>query len=166
MGDLAFVPSGNFRRGGLAVGRAFQRLNGLAGGACQHHAFDQRVACQPVRTVQAGAGGFANGIQAAQVGAPGQVGQHAAAGVVSGRHDRNRLFADVDAEFGAALQDIGKVFLQKRRALVRDVEVDAVHAMLFHLEINRPGDHVARCQFGAFVMRRHEARATGRCRQQ
>jgi hypothetical protein len=65
----------------------------------------------------------------------------------------------------AARQDVGEVLLQKRAALVRDVEVHAVEAVLFHLEVDGAGHDVARGQFGAFVVLRHEARATGRWRQ-
>ena len=38
--------------------------------------------------------------------------------------------------------------------------------MLFHLEVNRAGHHIARGQLGAGVMMRHETGASGRCGQQ
>jgi hypothetical protein len=81
------------------------------GGAGKHHAFEQRVAGQAVGAVQAGAGGLAHGVQARQVGAAVQVGDHAAAGVVRRGHHRNGLLGDVDAQLQAARVDVGEVLL-------------------------------------------------------
>jgi len=47
----------------------------------------------------------------------------------------------------------------ERGRLVRDIEVDAVEAVFFHLEVDRSRDNIARREFGAFIVRRHEARA-------
>ena len=103
----------------------------LRGRLAEHQAFQQRVAGQPVGAVQAGVGGFADRIEAGQVGPAVQVGDDAAAGIVRGRHDRDRLLGDVDAEFQAALVDVGEMLLQELRGLVGDVEVDAVEAAFF-----------------------------------
>ena len=111
--------------------------------------------------MQAGAGGFANGVQVGNVGAPAQVGQHAAAGVVGSGDDGDGLLGDVDAQLGAPRQDVGKVLLQKLRALVRDVQVHAIEAVLFHLKVNGAGHDVARGQLFACVVLGHEARAVG-----
>ena len=111
--------------------------------------------------MQAGAGGLADRVQAGDVGAAVQVGHDAAAGVVRGRHHRDRLLGDVDAEFQAARVDGREVLLEEFGRLVADVEVDVVEAALLHLEVDGAGDHVARGQFAALVVRRHEARAGG-----
>ena len=65
--------------------------------------------------MQAGVGGLADRVQAGQVGAAVQVGDDAAAGVVRGRHDRDRLPGDVDAELQAARVDVREVLLQELR---------------------------------------------------
>ena len=55
--------------------------------------------------------------------------------------------------------DIGEMFQDKGQGLVRDVQVHAVKAVLFHLEVNGPRHDVARCEFGTRIMRGHETRA-------
>ena len=55
--------------------------------------------------------------------------------------------------------DRGEVLADEVRALVRDVEVDAVDAVLLDLEVDRAGDDVARGELGALVVARHEALA-------
>ena len=157
----AVVPRGH---GGQFCGR--RCCNGLSGGAGEHHAFEQRVAGQAVGAMQAGAGHLAHGVQTGQVGAARQVGQHAAAGEVGGGHHGDRLLGDVDAQRRAVREDVGEVLLQKRGALVRDVQVYAVQAVFLHLEVDGAGHHVARGQFGARVVVEHEARAAGRGGQQ
>src|SRR5471032_1974723 len=156
VGDAAFVPV-------RQIGDFILLLRGdvLRAGAADHQAFKQRVAGQAVGAVQAGAGGFADGVQARDVGASGQVGDHAAAGVVRGRHDRNRLLGDVDAQFQAARVDGGEVLDQECGRLVADVEVDVVEAALLDLEVDGAGHHVARRQLGALVVFQHEAAASG-----
>ena len=139
IGDPAFVPVGQGRYGHRLLPRDV-----FGGGAAQHQAFQQRVAGQAIGAMQAGAGSFANRIQARQVGAPGRVRDNAAAGVMGGRHDRYRLRGDVDAEFKAARQDVGEVFLQERRTLMADVEVHMVQAALLHFVVDSARDDVAR----------------------
>ena len=64
----------------------------------QVHGFQQRVAGQAVGAVQAGAGHLADGVAGPAARAAGQsIGDHAAAEVVRGGHDRDRL-ARVDAD--------------------------------------------------------------------
>ena len=50
---------------------------------------------------------------------------------------------------------------QELGALVRDVQVHAVQAVFLHLEVDGARHHVARGEFGTFVVLRHEARAVG-----
>ena len=109
--------------------------------------------------MQARAGGLTNGVQARQVGAAVQVGQHAAAGVVGGGHHGNGVFADVNAQLQASSVNVGKVRQDESQRLVRDVEVDTVQAVFFHLEVNRAGHHVTRGQLSARVVLGHEANA-------
>ncbi|MNZ42564.1 hypothetical protein D3C78_601410 [compost metagenome] len=49
--------------------------------------------------------------------------------------------------------------------LVRDVQVDAVHAQALHLMVDGPGHDVARSQFFAWVEARHEAFTIGQAQQ-
>jgi Holliday junction resolvasome RuvABC ATP-dependent DNA helicase subunit len=53
------------------------------------------------------------------------------------------------------------MFLEERRALVADVQIDAVQATLLHLEVDGAGDDIARSQLSTLIVRRHEARAVG-----
>ena len=62
-----------------------------------------------------------SGVKAGQISASGAIGHHAAARVVRGGHDRDRLGRDVDAEFAAARQDGRKMLRQEFRRLVADV---------------------------------------------
>ena len=60
---------------------------------------------------------------------------------------------------------LGKCSFRNASRLVRDVEIDAIQAALFHFEVDGPGDHVARRQFGALIVRGHEAGAVGQLEQ-
>jgi hypothetical protein len=53
---------------------------------------------------------------------------------------------------------------EKSGGFVRNVEIDAIQPALFHLEVDRPGDDVARCEFAARVVVRHEAVPSGSSR--
>ena len=106
--------------------------------------------------MQAGVGGFAHGVEAGQVGAAVQIGDHAAAGVVRRRHHRDGLARDVDAQAEAARVDGGEVFLEEGLSEMAGVEPDMVEAVFFHLEVDGAGDDVARRQFQALIVRGHE----------
>ncbi len=80
---------------------------------------------------------------------------------MGGRHHGDELLGDVDAQAQAARVDGREVLLQEVLAQVRGIEPDVVQAVLFHLEVNGTGDDVARGQFAALVVRRHEAGAIG-----
>ena len=68
------------------------------GGPLAHHqSLEQGVRREPVRAVQSGPGDLAHREQAGDRGAPVQIGQHAAAVVVRGRGDRDRVGRRVDA---------------------------------------------------------------------
>src|SRR3546814_3086779 len=78
-----------------------------------------------------------------------------------GRHDWNRLIADVESERQAVRVNTRKVVLDEVRRLVRDVEIHMTQTQAFHLEVDRTGDDVARREFGARIETRHEAIAGG-----
>src|SRR6185312_7756452 len=95
---------------------------------------------EPVRAVDAGAGGFATGVEARDVGAAAQVGLDAAAGVMSGGYDRDRLPDRVDAVGEAACPDRGEPVLPDVFAEVSAIQVDVVGASLGHYVHDRLGD--------------------------
>ncbi len=107
--------------------------------------------------MQPGTGGFADGVEARQLGPCGNVGDHTAAGEVCGRHYGNPLLRDIDAQLKTALVDIGKVFAQEAGRAMGDVEIDAIDAVLFHFEVDGAGDDIARGQLGARVVVGHES---------
>ncbi|MNQ78569.1 hypothetical protein D3C85_934840 [compost metagenome] len=115
--------------------------------------------------MQAGEAGFADGIQPRHIGTAVFIDEYSTAGVVRGRHDRDRLRGDVDAERQAALVHRREVALDEVGWLVADVQVDTVHAQAFHLMVDGPGDDVPWCQFGAGIEARHEALAVGQLEQ-
>ena len=106
--------------------------------------FQQRIARQPVRAVQAGAGDFADGIKAGDLRLAIHIRQHAAALVMRRRHDRDRFLGDVDAVLQAGLVNVRKTFDDEARRLVRDVEQHVIRAALLHLAVDRARHDVAR----------------------
>jgi len=131
----------------------------------EYQAFEQRIRGQSIGTVQAGAGSFAGDVEAGHVGAPVEVADDAAAGVMSGWYDRDRVAGDVDAEFEAAGVDIREMRPNEILAFMADVEIDAVQPAFFHFEVDGAGDDVARCQFGPLVVIEHETAAVGQAQQ-
>ena len=81
-----------------------------------------------------------------------------------GRHDRDRLLRDVDAEAEQLVVDVREMALHEVRAAVADVEMDVVEAEPLDLVVDRAGDDVARRELGALVELGHEAlrRVVGR----
>ena len=102
---------------------------------------------------------LADRVQARQVGPPGDVDQHAAAGVVRRRHDGDRLRRAVDAQLEQAGVDHREVVDDELRAEVRHVEPDVAEAEPLDLGVDRAGDDVARRELHPLVVARHEARA-------
>lgn len=147
-------------------GRAGQALEHVGGGrAGIDEAFQQRIAGHAVGAVQAGEGGFADGVEARHVGMPVLVDEHAAAGIVSGRHYRDRLLGNVDAEVQAALVDGGEVRLDELGRLVADVQVDAVDPQTLHFMVDGAGHDIPGRQFATRVEARHETLAIGQAEQ-
>jgi len=86
-----------------------------------------------------------------------------------GRHHRNRLAGDVDAQLQATRVDGRKVLPDEVGALVRDVQVHTVQPVPLHFVVDGARHDVARRQFGPAVVQQHEALAgcgAGRGRQQ
>ena len=125
-------------------------------GFAHDHAFEQGVGGEAIRTMQAGVGDFADGVEVLDVGAPRQIGRDTAAGVVRTRRNRNRLLRHVDAEFQTFGIDVREVFVQKLCGQMRHVEVDAFNAVFLHLKVNRTRDDVTRRQLATLVMVEHE----------
>ena len=123
----------------------------------EHEAFEQRVGGEAVGAVEARLGDLARRIEAGRVGAAVEVHDHAAAGVMLRRDDRDRLLRDVDAEAEQLLVDVGEVARHEVRVAVADVEMDVIEAEPLDLMVDRAGDDVARRELGALVEVGHEA---------
>ena len=128
----------------------------------EHQAFQQRVGGEPVGAVEARLGHFAGGIEAGRVGPAVDIHHHAAAGVMLGGHDRDRLARDVDAEAHQLFVDVGEVLLHEIGLAVADVEMDIIEPVALDLMVDRPRDDVARSQLAALVIVGHEAMAGAR----
>ncbi len=111
--------------------------------------------------MQAGAGGFADGVETGQIGAPAGVAHDTATGVVGGGYHRQGLFRHVVAEVQAAGMDVGEVFANEGRRLVADVEIDELGTDALHFVVDGAGDDVAWRQLAPRVKTLHEGRAVG-----
>ena len=100
--------------------------------------------------VQPRLGTFARRVKPGQVGAPVAIDHDAAAGIMLGGHDRDRLGRHVDAQPDQFLVDVREMALHEIGGHVADVEVDIVQAVALDLGIDRPRHHVARGEFEAF----------------
>src|SRR5260364_13415 len=89
---------------------------------------------------RAGTGSFADGVESGEIGAAIDIGDHAAAGIMRRGHDRNRLARDIDAEFEAARQNRWKMGAQEFSGPMVNIQIHAIHAAFFDLEINRARD--------------------------
>ena len=118
--------------------------------------FEQRIAGQTVRAMQAGASHFAHGEQSAQGGLAMLVGFHAAALVVGGGNDRDRLLGDIDTDRGAGLVDFREPLLEELPRLMGDVEIDAFGTGAFHFCVDGAGHDVARGEVFERVVAFHE----------
>ena len=109
--------------------------------------------------MQAGAADLADGVQAGDVGAAVLVHHHAAAGVVRGRHHRNGLAGQVEAQFPTTAGDGGKALLNEALGPVADVEMHMVQPQPLHFVVDGAGHDVPGRQFRSGVELRHEAAA-------
>ena len=78
--------------------------------------------------MQARLGDFASGVKAGEVRAPIEIDHDAAAGVMRGRHDGDRLLGDVDPKLQQPRMDSREVLAHEVRVAVADVEMDIVEA--------------------------------------
>nr|CUV57051.1 protein of unknown function [Ralstonia solanacearum] len=131
--------------------------HGLRAGLAHDDAFQQRIAGQPVRAVQAAVGHFADGIQPFDIGAAGHVGADPAARVMRRRRDRHAVLRQVAPMGPGDLDQVREMLFDECRALVRDVEPHMGRAVRLHLRIDRAGHDVARRQFLLARIARHEA---------
>ncbi len=93
--------------GGKGAGGALSRsLERCAARSPIDNPFEQTVACQSVGAMQAGAGNFADGKEVVDVRFPPAIDLDAAAQVVGGRHNRERLARHVDAVTEAGFVNI------------------------------------------------------------
>ena len=106
--------------------------------------------------MQAGTADLADGVEAVNGGAPGNVGAHAAAAVVRRRHDRNQVLGHVDAEFMKLCEDVRETAAQVVLALVADVEIGARLAGALEFVVNGAGHDVARGEAGHLMVPLHE----------
>src|SRR4030095_1868769 len=77
------------------------------------------------------------------------------------RHYWNGLAGDIQAELHAVYVDIRKMSLDEIGPPVRDIQADAIQALFFHLEIDRPCDDIARRQLCPGIVLGHESGAVG-----
>ena len=95
--------------------RMFRRL------FCVDYGFNQRIACQPITTVQARASTFTDGIQTIDRRARIQVDLDTAAKVVCTRRNGNILFGNVYTDRQTFGIDIWKVMFRLFRIFMRHV---------------------------------------------
>ena len=80
--------------------------------------FEQRIAGETIRAMQAGAGDLADRVEARDFRFAIHVGEHAAALVMGGRDDRDRFLRDVNAVTEAGLVDVREAFDDERGGLL------------------------------------------------
>lgn len=144
---------GGVGRGGI---EGVQGEEFFEGSACEDVAFEQGVGGETVGSVESGAGDFADGKQAADVGASVGVGDDAAALVVGGGDDGNGGCFTVVSEFEQGGVDVRKAFSHEALGFVGDVEVDAVGPGFFNLVVDGACYDVAGCEGFTVIVFLHE----------
>ena len=71
------------------------------------------------------------------------INHYATTRVVGGGNDWNGFFRDIDAQLQATFVNRRKMRANKFSGLVRDIQVNAVKTMPFHLGINGARDDIA-----------------------
>src|SRR5690606_16120428 len=125
VGYLGFVPIRSLGRLGH-VGAL--RGDVLGAAATVDEAFQQGVAGHPVGAVQARKGGFSHRVELVDIGASLGVDHNAAAGIVGGGDNRNRLAGDLDTLLQTALVVGRKVRGDELCRPVANVQIDTVAA--------------------------------------
>src|SRR5687768_1429772 len=89
---------------------------------------------------------FARGNETGERGHARRIREHAAAAVMGGRHDRNRLAQNIDATAATLLQNARKTLLDVRRGNRRKIEQHVRLTGLLQRQVDGPRDDVARRQ--------------------
>ncbi len=131
----------------------------LAGELAEDQTFEQRIAAEPVGSVQARRGHFAAGVEVLDVRAGQGVGLDAADHVVGARADRDQIVADVDVEALAQVADQREPLGEELLVHVPDVQVDMRGVGLSHLGEDGPAHDIAGGQFKGLVVVPHEPTA-------
>ncbi len=154
------------RRAGAPVGNgdirplARQRRDFFRHGMRAYQGFQERIAGQAVRAMQAGASHFAAGKQAGHLGGAIHAGGDAAAEIMRRRHHGDQVARHVDAELQAGGENIREAAPQKLLGLEADIQVDTAGAAGFHGMVNGAGHHVARRQRAARIVMLHKRLAS------
>src|SRR3546814_11982705 len=90
--------------------------------------------------MEAGLADLTRRIKAGKIGASGKVDQHAAAGVMRGGDDRDRLPGDVDAKIEQPIVNGGKMTGDNIGRLVADVVAHAIKAEAIDIMVDLAGD--------------------------
>src|SRR5690606_12940791 len=128
----------------------------------KNETFEQRVRGKAIGAMQPAFGDFACGIETGQIGATVQIYDDAAAGIMLGRNDGDRLLRNVDIKVQQSRMDGREVMLHEFRRLVADVEMDIVEAEPLDFMVDGAGDDIARRKFGARIEAGHEPLAAAR----
>lgn len=119
--------------------------------------FEQRVARQPIRSVNPGAGHFTGGVEPFDARPAVGIGSHSAHEIMSCRGNGDRFPGDVNAIVSTGGVDAGESSLEELLIEMREIEIDAVAPGFEHALEDGPGDDVAGGQFGFLMNAEHEA---------
>jgi len=107
-------------------------------------------------------GNFPDRIQPRDVGLAFQPRPHPTAKVMGGGNDRDGFGGGIDAEAAAALHDLRKSLLQKRRSERTRIEEHVRLPSCFHFVIDRARHHIPRSQIASWIVGLHERYAIER----
>lgn len=132
--------------------------HGLGGADAEDEALEQRVGGEAVGAMDAGAGGFASGVEAAAAGASGKVGADAAHEVVGSGADGDEIAGEVEMVYGEEGADAGEALVQVDADMAH-VEINGEGRSLLAHAFARDGagDDVAGGEFEQGVVALHEA---------
>src|SRR5260221_11046884 len=108
-----------------------------------HERFEQGVAGETIRPVQAGAGHFPNREKPINFSLAIHIRQNAAALIVGGRHHRNWLLRNVESISHAGLINVREPFDYELRGPMTDVQEHIIGAALFHFAIDRARNNIS-----------------------
>src|ERR1043166_3141192 len=123
---------------------------------CYHQTFDQRIAREAIGAMQSRATNFPNRVKSRQICRAIYIRLDAAALVVSGRHDRNRLLGHIDSETQTGLVNVRKSLAQAFHWLFPNVQENALGPRAFNFSIYRARDDVPWGQRSTRIVLFHE----------